>query len=404
MEWQKREQIGQDAHSAPIFTGIGFLFLLTSIFFVNFLGRIVLSPLLPEVEADLNLSHAEAGSLFLVISAGYFISLVGSSFFSARFCHRRTLMISGCGVGAALIGVSASPGYVSMGSTLFFVGLGAGLYLPSAIVMITTTFHPNHWGKALAVHELAPNIGFVAAPLLAEGVMHYFSWRAVFFFLGTASLVQAGLVFHFARGGDFCGEPPRLSSFKTILSSPSFWRMVFLFSLGISGTLGLFAMLPVFLVNGHGFDRASANGVVALSRVAGAVMVFFGGWLTDRLGPQRVLMTVFFLSGCATLFIGLAPSAYVVMPIFIQPVIAVCFFPAGFAVLSQTSRPDLRNLVVSVTVPLAFLTGGGLIPTLIGTLGEIASFQLAFIAVALFIATGGFLSAGLPGTEASRRL
>ncbi|PIU50472.1 MAG: MFS transporter [Desulfobacterales bacterium CG07_land_8_20_14_0_80_52_14] len=384
--------VTQDEPSERFSARIGFLFLLTSIFFINFMARIVLSPLLPDVEADLDIRHSQAGSLFLIISSGYFVSLLGSSFFSARFSHRQTVLVSGSAVGLALIGISINLGFDGTRIALFFIGLGAGLYLPSAIVMITSTFHSRHWGKAIAIHELAPNIGFVAAPFISEAVMRYFSWRGVFFILGLTSLMQVGLFLKFGRGGDFSGNPPSFSSLKTILSNPSFWLMVLLFGLGISGTMGLFAMLPVFLVSSHGFERSAANLLVSMSRIAGAVVVFWGGWLTDRLGPKRVMVMVFILSGATTMLIGLAPWHYMVLLIFLQPVIAVCFFPAGFAVLSQNSPPDLRNVVISVTIPIAILTGGGIIPTLIGTLGEVASFEIAFVVVGLFIASGGFFS------------
>ena len=42
-------------------TYLGPLLILTSIFFVNFISRIIPAPLLPKIEADLNISHAQAG-------------------------------------------------------------------------------------------------------------------------------------------------------------------------------------------------------------------------------------------------------------------------------------------------------------------------------------------------------
>jgi len=384
------------------YRGMSFLILLTSIFFVNFMARIVLSPLLPVIESDLHFNHAQAGSLFLTLSSGYFISLLGSSFFSARFSHRRTLLISGGALGAALVGVGLSSGLGTMRAALFLVGLGAGLYLPSAIVLITTAFHKQHWGKALAIHELAPNISFVAAPFLAEIVMRHFSWRGVFHFLGSVALAQAVLFMRLSGSGDFCGTSPSLSSFRTIFSTALFWRMVLLFGLGISGTLGLFAMLPVFLVSAHDFERTSANTLVALSRAAGAVAVFGGGWLTDRLGAKKVLILVFLLSGSMTCLIGLAGSRHVILPLLIQPVIAVCFFPAGFASLSQQSRPEIRNLMVSVTVPIAFFTGGGIVPALMGFLGQAATFQSAFFLIGGLIAAGALLACRIPEENPSK--
>ncbi len=328
----------------------------------------------------------------MILSMGYFISLVGSSFFSSRFSHRQTVLVSGGALGAALIGVSFSRNPVVMRLVLFLVGVGGGLYLPSAIVIITTTFQGRHWGKAIAVHELAPNIGFVAAPLISEVLMQHFSWRAPFFVLGLMSLALAGVFLGFGRDGDFSGTPPGMESFKAIFSNASFWRLILLFALGIAGTLGLFAMLPVFLVAEHGFDHRTANTVVALSRLAGAVVVFWSGWLADRLGAKRVLTLVFLLSGLATMAMGISSSTHVIFPIFIQSVISVCFFPAGFAILSRVSRPDLRNMMVSLTIPAAFVAGGGLIPAFIGAVGEIASFKSAFFLVGVFIGMGALFS------------
>ena len=71
------------------------LLLLTSIFFVNFISRIILAPLMPRVKADLALSHAEAGSLFFLISLGYFTTLLASGYLSSRLAHRKIIMLSG---------------------------------------------------------------------------------------------------------------------------------------------------------------------------------------------------------------------------------------------------------------------------------------------------------------------
>jgi len=71
---------------------------LTGIFFLNFLGRVVLAPLMPYVERDLNVGHGEAGSLFLFGSLGYFAGLLGSGFLSSRSTHRRTIILFPLGI------------------------------------------------------------------------------------------------------------------------------------------------------------------------------------------------------------------------------------------------------------------------------------------------------------------
>jgi NNP family nitrate/nitrite transporter-like MFS transporter len=371
---------------------LGFLLLLTSIFFINFIARIILAPLTPTLEVDLNLTHGEAGLLFFMISSGYFVALLGSGFFSSHFTHKQTIVCSITAVGLALLFTAFSSGLWGIRLALIALGLASGLYLPSAIASLTATIRFQHWGKAIAIHELAPNLSFVAAPLLAEAVMIWFSWRAVFVVLGVTALLLSVIFSRFSRGGDFCGKAPGFESFRAILSNPSFWILIFLFCLGISGTTGIYTMMPLFLVNEHGMERNWANTLVAISRIAGMAMAFVGGWFTDRVGPKRVLTYVCLLTGGITLVLAVVSRSWVGLPIFLQPAIAVCFFPAGMAALSLISSPGLRNIVVSLTAPLAFLIGAGAVPTLIGFIGDMSSFAVGIGLVGGLILTGALVS------------
>ena len=159
------------------------LLILTSIFFLNFISRIILAPLIPEIEEDFNLTHAEAGTLFFLISLGYFISITTSSFISSRMNHKRSIIMSNTVLGVTLIGTAFCSDVWSLRLGLFTVGLAAGVYLPSAISTLTGLIISRHWGKALAIHDMAPNLGFVAAPLIAEFIMTRFSWKIAFIFL-----------------------------------------------------------------------------------------------------------------------------------------------------------------------------------------------------------------------------
>ena len=368
------------------------LLLLTSIFFVNFISRIVLAPLMPKVKAELALSHAEAGSLFLMISLGYFTTLLASGFISSHMTHRRTIMFSSMAMGAALITTSFSTGIWGIRLGLILLGMAAGPYMPSGMATMTTLFHFRHWGKALAIHELAPNFSFVLAPFVAEVVMYWFSWRTVFLVLGVVAFILAAVFARYGRGGEFRGESIKLSSLRQLLSRPAFWIMVVLFSLGISSTLGVYTMLPLYLVTDHGLDRNWANTLIAFSRIAGLGVALIGGWATDRFGPLRILRIVFALAGLLTVLIGLAPQTWVAVAIFVQPIIAVCFFPAGLAALSMVSSASERNLTVSLTIPLAFLMGGGAAPALIGFIGDMHSFGWGIVLVGGLILTGSIFS------------
>lgn len=353
---------------------LGSLLFLAGIFFMNFLSRVMLSPLIPTMEQDLGLSHGQAGSLFLLVSLGYFVSMVGSGYVSSFILHRRVIVLSTVAVGAALLAVSLARDLMGVRVGLLLLGLASGMYLPSGVASLTAMVPSRHWGKAIAVHELAPNLGFLAAPLLAEALLPAFSWRQVLGLLAVASLLTGAAFALLGKGGRFRGERPSPASYRILMAEPTFWIMLLLFGLAIGGSMGVFTMLPLYLVTAHGLSQSRADALVAVSRAPAWAAALAAGWLADRLGYKRTIGIVLFLSGLLTIFIGLLSGAPLAAAVILQPLAAVCFFPAGFAALSRIGSEGGRQVVVSLAVPAAFVIGGGLLPTGIGLLGDAGRF------------------------------
>ena len=368
---------------------VGFLAFL---FFINFLSRIILAPLLPLIETDLGFSHTAAGSLFLFTSVGYFLTLLTSGFFSARLRHNRTIVLSAGCLGGALLFSAFSQNLWQLRMGLVSVGMAAGLYLPSGLASITTLVHPRHWGKAIGIHELAPNLGFMAAPLLAEVMLGWVSWRQVLIILGSLSLLVALAYGRFGKDGDFPGKAPNLEAFRTLSRLPAFWIMMVLFMLGITATMGLYTMLPLYLVSGQGMTRSSANELVGLSRVLCPVIAFCAGWANDRIGTKHTLMMVFAVGGILTILLGMVHDSWLlIMIVFVQSGVSVCFFPPAFALLSTITPPDMSNVAVSLTIPTAFLIGSGVMPMLIGMMGDLGHFATGIIMMGSMILCGSLL-------------
>jgi NNP family nitrate/nitrite transporter-like MFS transporter len=364
------------------------LIFLASMFFTNFVARVIFAPLMPKIEAGMGLGHTEAGLLFLMITVGCGLALFLQGFVPAKLTHRGTVILSTFMVTAGCLLAGLTHSYECLMAALFIVGAAAGIYLPSGIAAITSLVSPKSWGRALGIHELAPNLSFMAAPLIAEGLLHWFDWRGVILAIALGSLVL-GLAFAWrAEGGRFRGQAPDMSGLRLLAGIPSFWVLVFLFCLGNAGTVGTFNILPLFLVDSHGMSSQEANLLVSYSRMATVAAALLSGWVTDALGARRTLVIVLCGGGLATLALAWLEGVPLVAAVFAQPIFAVCFFPPAFAVMSSIAPPRASNLAVALGVGVGFVVGAGLVPTLVGYMAELGYFNWGLILTGLLTLSG----------------
>jgi NNP family nitrate/nitrite transporter-like MFS transporter len=375
----------------PFSTKIGLTVFLAWLFFLGFVTRVMFAPLLPAIEKDLGISHAQAGGLFLMMSIGYLMAPLCSGLISSRFNHRGALKLSAWMVGLALMPLVFLNSIWPIRFLLMAIGLAAGLHLPSAIATITAEIRKEDWGKALSVHQAAPPLGFVSAPLIAALLMSWFPWRIVLLIVSGVALLSALGYSIRGRGGDFPGQLPGKENVIFILSKPSFYIMVLLFAMAMGGNAGIYAMLPLFLVNEHSMALSSANTIIGLSQLSGLLMVFFAGWITDRIGQKQTMAVILLFAGICTILIGLLKGGWLVAIIFIQPALVSSFFPGAFAAISRIAPPSMRSVTNALGPPASFLIGGGILPTVIGYFGETYTFAMGIMLAGVFMLLGPIL-------------
>jgi NNP family nitrate/nitrite transporter-like MFS transporter len=367
------------------------LALLVLVFFFVFSARIVLSPLLPSIEADLHLSHTRSASLFLFLSVGYGLLTLLSGLVSARIGHRWAMIAAVAGGSLCLLAVARSPSLGLIQAGLALVGMATGLYLPSAVLAATALVRPGEEGRALAVHELAPNLGFVLIPLLAAALLPLLSWRGFLTVLGLAGLAATLLFALLGRSGRSRGEPPHPANVRLILSRPSFWVIAALFALGVGSGVGTYSILPTYLVAERGLEPILVNTLLGLTRVSGLGAVFLAGWLADRFGAKVVLAVVLVGAGLATTVIGLGRGALLIVAVFVQPMLTACFFPVGFATIARITPLQIYNVTVSLVLPLSYTLGAGVVPAALGVAGDRGSFAGGLVLFGALVAAGSLL-------------
>ena len=378
--------------------GVSKLILLSFIFYLNFLSRIIFAPLLPQIRTDLALTTGKVSGFFLFLSIGYFSAQLGSGFISERLGHKKTILISvaSCGLFLGILGITRQIAVII--AAIVAIGLSTGLYLPSAIATITSIFDKDFWGRAVSVHELAPNLAFISAPVIASFFMANYNWHILMFVMAACCFLVSVVLFK-TKMNNHKGTAPSISACMRFLKKKEFWIMFLLFGLGITSTIGIYNMLPIYLVSEHGYRELSANYLVSLSRVSTLATALLGGLLSDIFGPKRVMGWVLLFTGIVTFFLGLTQGLFLKVVVFTQPLLAVCFFPAAFSCLSAISDEKDRNLLISMIIPFAFVLGAGIMPTIIGWMADYGMFEQGFMIAGAFLASGIFFSRFLPIPE-----
>jgi len=372
-------------------TNLPTILLLVFVFFFLFTSRMIYSPLLISIEKSLGLGHAQAASFFLFITIGYAGMLIFSGFVAAAIGHRATILLSALVAILGLIAVSLSSTLWGIRASLIIIGVGSGLYFPSGIPTLTSLVEEKDEGKVFALHEIGPNSSFVIAPIAAVFALRFLNWQGILLVLACIGTAAGLLFLIFARGGRFHGKPPHLANARLILTKSSFWIMAGLFTFGAGAAIGVFAMMPTYLVAERGMNAELVNTLVGLSRLSSLVIIFVAGYLVDRFGARRIISVVMLAAGVATVGLSIPFRPLLIAAVFLQPVLIACFFPAGFPLISRIAPPEMHNLTISFLFPIGYAFGPGLVPLLLGLLGDRLSFAVGFLMYGILLMASAIL-------------
>jgi fucose permease len=85
---------GRIRREARLVRVIGPVLLLTGIFLLHFMARQIAGPLLPAMEAELDLTHFQGGLFILFMGVGFFLGQIGAAALASRFGYRRCILAS----------------------------------------------------------------------------------------------------------------------------------------------------------------------------------------------------------------------------------------------------------------------------------------------------------------------
>jgi MFS transporter, NNP family, nitrate/nitrite transporter len=366
----------------PSLRGRGFLFLLFIwfIWFMNFNGRTLFSPILPLIEDEFGVTHAQAASIFTFISGGYGLALFSSGMVSGFLGSKRTILASLVTAGCIFFIIPTKHTFILFYPVVFVLAFALGLYLPTIIPMITEYYEEAVWGKVIAIHESASSLSIFGAPFIALFFLSFLTWRDIFIVVGSISLLCA-VAFQLAATDVSFGEGRR-TFHGGLLKKRAFWIMGTLWIFASGCILGLYFVLPLYLVKELGMTVQKANSIFGLSRLGMVLVAVAAGFLVDRVRLKKALFLVVLVTGLLTMCLAVKEIRWIKFLLFVQATISGAFPPLMLVAISRMFDRETRGQATGFVVTLG-MVGTGIIPYLIGLCGDLSSFRLGIFVLGL---------------------
>jgi NNP family nitrate/nitrite transporter-like MFS transporter len=362
---------------------LSFLLFLWFIWFVNFTIRIVFAPILPLVEDEFMVNHAQASSIFIFLSAGYGVAVIVSGLFSGKFGYKKSIILSLLLLGLVAFLIPLVHKFFLIYLFAFVLGFSVGFYLPSAIPLITEYYSEKDWGKAIAIHDTGASSAIFATPFVALFLLQFFPWRGIFVVFGCI-YIACSIIFCFVSTEVKIDNPPK-AVFNDLIKIRSLWLMAIIWVFGAGANLGIYSIVPLYLTKELQLNIGFANIILGVSRLGSVAVAIACGFLIDRFNLKKIMFLVMIITGVFTVIMGLVSVRYIGIVLFLQAFFVTAFFPVGLVAIAKTFNREMRSLATGIILALAIAFGGGIIPYLLGVSGDLYSFRLGITILGIFV-------------------
>jgi len=356
-------------------------------------GRLVTSPLLPEIKDALHIGDFRAGIALTVLWGLYALLQYPSGRLSDQL-SRKTLLVSGLVLAAIGFGVLASaPTYPVFLLGAVVVGLGAGLYPTAARALVSDRYVAKR-GRAFGLHTASGDVGGVAAAGVAAAVLAVAVWRVGYLPM-VLVLLGVALALHVWSREDYVVERPdlaiRATGRRLFGDSEVRWLLAgyALYAFTWQATAGF---LPTYLAEGKGFGQGVAAFAFAVLFAVGAVVKPLSGYLGDRI-PRTLLAPASLLLGAVALAgVVLADTAILAVGAVVVFAAGLMAFPPVMQAYLMDTFPDESAGGDLGAMRTVYIGLGALGPTFVGTVATAADYRTAFLAlVACLAASAGLI-------------
>ena len=369
-------------------------------FDVSFMVWVVLGPLAPYIAEDLGLSATQKGVLIAtpLLAGSFFRPILGT--LADTIGGRRTGLIGLClTMIPLLLGWQAGNSITALFVTAALLGI-AGASFAVALPLASRWYPPQYQGLAMGIAG-AGNSGTLLATLFAPRLAQSWGWHGTMALAALPVAMILALFWFIAKDAPVERAATGLRAYKALFAERDTLWFCFLYSITFGGFVGLASFLTLFFHDQYGLAKVQAGDFTTVAVLCGSFLRPVGGWLSDRLGGYRLLVSVLVVATAAIFGVSSLPSVTVALALF---GLTMAMLGMGNGAVFQLVPQRFPGSVGAITglVGAAGGLGGFFLPSVFGVLKDLTgTYATGLAAFGVFLVSGS-LSLMLLGTRWNR--
>ncbi len=349
---------------------------------VNTFYLLFITPIIPLISAELNLSYFEVGLIASVFAFANGVFQFPISFLGDYLGKWRTILVTSLMVQSIpVFFYGFAPDFMTLLFLVFLSGLGCSAYHPPAVSLLTREM-PNQRGLSMAYFAGGGEVGSILTPWIVSTIAVYFSWRIASHLAIFPSIIMAVIIFILFKDSKRDERPMKqaaLATFWSLTKNKPLMLLLLVSTFRITGFRGLMTFLPLLLAQQFNYEVQAIGWILSMYFIIGIITTFVVGKSSDKGEKTKYILYLTFLCSMAMGTISFVSSSTLILfPIFLigsflTPVPSLVL-AVGTELVDEEKRASAIGLIYAVNE-----MGSMISPIVGGVMAELFNLQFSFL-------------------------